>query len=42
MTSELYFGDQVISEFTLYLLEDLNFYKTNKYTGGLMRFGKNR
>ena len=40
MTSEPYFGDQVISEFTLYLLEDLGFYATNKYTGGLMRFGK--
>ena len=35
-----YYGDQVISEFTLYLLEDLTFYKTNKYTGGLMKFVK--
>ena len=42
MTSDLYFGDQVISEFTLLLLEGLGFYKTNLYTGGLMRFGKNR
>ena len=42
MTAEPYFGDQVISEFTLYLLEDLEFYETNKYTGGLMKFGKNR
>ena len=42
MTSEPYFGDQVISEFTLLLLEDLGFYKTNKYTGGLMKFGKNQ
>ena len=42
MTSDPYFGDQVISEFTLFLLEDLGFYKTNKFTGGLMRFGKNR
>ena len=42
MTSEPYFGDQVISNFTLSLLDDLSFYKTNKFTGGLMRFGKNR
>jgi len=31
--------DQVISEFTLALLEDTNFYKVKYYTGGLMRFG---
>ncbi|MCF0117185.1 MAG: hypothetical protein HUJ61_03940, partial [Bacilli bacterium] len=42
MTSEPYFADQIISEFTLLLLEDLGFYKTDKYTGGLMRFGKNQ
>ena len=42
MTSQPYLADQVISEFTLYLLEDLRFYKTNKYTGGLMKFGKKR
>ena len=42
MTSQPYLADQVISEFTLNLLEDLRFYKTNKYTDGLMKFGKNR
>ena len=42
MSSEPYYVDQVISQFTLYLLDDLTFYKTNKYTGDLMKFGKNR
>ena len=42
MTSQPYFGDQVISEFTLLLLEDLGYYETKKYTGGLMKFGKKR
>ena len=32
----------VISEFTLALLEDSGWYKTNYYTGGLMRYGKNK
>ena len=41
MTKNFYIQDQVISEFTLYLLEETGFYKINKYTGGLMRFGKN-
>ena len=36
-----YVQEQVISEFTLALLEDTGFYKVNYYTGGLMRFGKN-
>ena len=36
-----YVQEQVISEFTLALLEDLEFYKVNYYTGGLMKFGKN-
>ena len=40
MTSELYYPEQVISEFTLALLEDLGWYKVNYYTGGLMKFGK--
>ena len=36
-----YVQEQVISEFTLALLEDTGFYEVNYYTGGLMRFGKN-
>ena len=36
------FPEEVISEFTLALLEDLGFYKANYYTGGLMRYGKNK
>ena len=42
MTSEIYFQEQVISEFTLALLEDSGWYKVNYYTGGLMKFGKNK
>ena len=42
MTSSPYTPDQVISEFTLSLLEDSGWYKPNYYTGGLMRFGKNK
>ena len=42
MNSELYTPEQVISEFTLALLEDSGWYKANYYTGGLMRFGKNQ
>ena len=42
MISEIYYPEQVISEITLALLEDLGFYKVNYYTGGLMRFGKNK
>ena len=34
--------DEVISEITLALLEDTGFYKPNYYTGGLMRYGKNK
>ena len=37
-----YKSDQVISEFTLALLEDSGWYKVNYYTGGLMSFGKNK
>ena len=40
MTYHINVQDQVISEFTLILLEDTGFYKVNKFTGGLMRFGK--
>ena len=42
MTSENYEDEVVISEFTLALLEDSGWYKTNYYTGGLLRFGKNK
>ena len=42
MISEIYYPEQVISEITLALLEDLGWYKINYYTGGLMRFGKNK
>ena len=42
MNSEPYTAEQVISEFTLALLEDSGWYKANYYTGGLMRFGKNQ
>ena len=42
MIGEIYPEEQVISEFTLALLEDLKFYKAKYYTGGLMKFGKNK
>ena len=42
MNSEVYSPEQAISGFTLALLEDSGWYKTNDYTGGLMRFGKNQ
>jgi len=42
MTSNVYYPDQVISEFTLALLEDIGVYKVNYFTGGLMRFGKHK
>ena len=42
MNSEFYTPEQVVSEFTLALLEDSGWYKANYYTGGLMRFGKNQ
>ena len=42
MTNDIYFPEQVISEFTLDLLKDLEWYDVNYYTGGLMRFGKNK
>ena len=34
--------DQVVSEFTLALLEDTGYYIANYYTGGQMQFGKNK
>ena len=42
MTGSIFHADFAISEFTLALLEDFGSYKANYYTGGLMRFGKNR
>ena len=42
MNSETHTAEQAISGFTLALLEDSGWYKTNNYTGGLMRFGKNQ
>ena len=42
MNLELYRPEVVISDFTLALLEDSGWYKVNYYTGGLMRFGKNK
>ena len=42
MNGNLYTIEQVISEFTLALLEDSGWYKINYFTGGLMRFGKNQ
>jgi len=42
MTGEIYPEEQVISEFTLALLEDLKYYQAKYITGGLMKFGKNK
>ena len=42
MTGQTYYPEQYISEFTLALLEDLDWYKVNYFTGGLMRYGKNK
>ena len=42
MNGVIYPEEQVISEFTLALLEDSGYYKPNYYTGGLMRYGKNK
>ena len=36
-----FYEEQTISEITLALFEDSNWYKVNYYTGGLFRFGKN-
>ena len=36
------YSEEVISEISLALLEDFGFYKPNYYTGGLMRYGKNK
>ena len=42
MNGIVYPEEQVIYEFTLALLEDTGYYKVNYYTGGLMRYGKNK
>ena len=42
MTFDLYYPEQVISEFTLKLLEQLGWYEINYFTGGLMKYGKGR
>ena len=42
MNGQIYVEEQVISEFTLALLEDTGYYKANYYTGGLMRYGKGK
>ena len=43
MSDITYSEELVISEFTLALFEDLGYLKVkNKYTGGLMRFGKHQ
>jgi len=42
MTSDIYYPEQVISEFTIAVIEILGWYKFNNYTGGLMKFGKNK
>ena len=42
MNGVIYNEEEVISEFTLALLEDTGYYKANYYTGGLMQYGKNK
>ena len=42
MSSYISKADLVLSDFTIYLLEDSGWYTINHYTGGLMRFGKNK
>ena len=42
MNGFAYTEEQVISEFTLAVLEDSGYYKANYYTGGLMRYGKHK
>ena len=42
MNAEFYNEEEVISEFTLALLEDTGYYQVKYYTGGLMQFGKNK
>ena len=42
MNGVVYPEEQVISEFTLAVLEDSGYYKAYYYTGGLMQYGKNK
>ena len=42
MTFLIYVQEQVISDFTLKLLEETTLYKANYFTGGLMKFGRNQ
>ena len=42
MNGQTYNEEEVISEFTLALLEDTGYYQVKYYTGGLMQFGKNK
>ena len=42
MNGVIYTEELVISEFTLALLEDSGYYKANYYSGGLMRYEKNK
>ena len=42
MTEFNYPGEKVLSGFTLAFLEDLGYLRIKKYSGGLMRFGKNQ
>ena len=42
MNLDQYQPEVVISDFTLALLEDSGWYQVKYYTGGLMRFGKNK
>ena len=42
MNGVVYPEEQVISEFTLAVLEDMGYYKPNYYTGGLMQYGKHK
>ena len=42
MNGVTYNEEEVISEFTLALLEDTGYYQVKYYTGGLMQFGKNK
>ena len=42
MIGILYEEEQAISEFTLPLLEDTGHFKAKYYTGGFMKYGKNK
>ena len=42
MNGVSYTEEEVVSEFTLALLEDTGYYKANYYTGGLMRYGRGK